>query len=460
MQDLSSLTRHALTTAAVLLLVAGGPASVPSARAQVATQTAAADSNDNLDADTPEVLTEEELEVLVARIALYPDELVAVITSASIFPLQIIEAQRFLDQSKADKDLKPKETWDGSVISLLNYPQVVKMMSDDLEWTQALGSALSYQQKDVLIAIQTLRDKAVADNVIKSDDKITVVNQGENVVIQSKDPEKIYVPQYAPEMLYEPGYASAPISYYPDPYPNYYYPTATFFAGAVTGAIWASVVDWDDWGVWGGNWHGGDVDIDCNKCFNNIDIDRDKFKMGDVDWKNVDRSKIKFDKNQFNRIDHNAMRNDFKANRGNNIGTKAKDVRRQGGNTIANHPRITTNDIRKSKVDADRVRNRKANAAPQSRPTAHKAASAQRPNTAKARAHSAQGHKHVTRQIKQPKVGARVHHRSGGNRSVLGNPGNRHHANLSSNRGRHSMGGGHRGGGGHKMVRHGGGRRR
>lgn len=62
------------------------------------------------------------------------------------------------------------------------------MMSDDLEWTQSLGSALTYQQKDVLIAIQTLRDKAVADNVIKSDDKITVVNKGDDVVIQSKDP--------------------------------------------------------------------------------------------------------------------------------------------------------------------------------------------------------------------------------------------------------------------------------
>ncbi|MDQ0321519.1 hypothetical protein QO002_003657 [Pararhizobium capsulatum DSM 1112] len=464
MPDIFSLIGRSLGTAALLLSVAAAPISIPEARAQD-TQAAAAAPSADADADTPDLLTEDELEVLVARIALYPDELVAVITSASIFPLQIVEAQRFLDQSKAKKDLKPKDSWDGSVISLLNYPQVVKMMSDDLEWTQSLGSALTYQQKDVLIAIQTLRDKAVADNVIKSDDKITVVNEGDNVVIQSTNPEKVYVPQYEPQMLYEPSYAPAPISYYPEPYPNYYYPTATFFAGAVTGAIWASAVDWDDWGVWGGNWGGGDVDIDCDNCFNNVDIDRDKFKMGDVDWKNVDRSKIKFDKNQFNNIDRTKMRNDFKGNRENNIGVKAKDLRRDGGNTIANNrPKVTTNDIRKSKVDADRARNKSASAGNQ-RPGKGQNAANQRPgkaqnagaNRPKASQGANRSNKQVNRQVKQPKAGARTQNRSPKNNSVLGNPGNRHQTNMSSNRGRQSMGGGHRGGGGHKVVRHGGG---
>ncbi len=453
---------RSLATAALLLSVTAAPVFVAPVRAQDASQTAAAPAD--ADDDAPDLLTEDEMEVLVARIALYPDELVAVITSASIYPLQIIEAQRFLDQSKTKKDLKPKDSWDGSVISLLNYPDIVKMMSDDLEWTQSLGAALTYQQKDVLIAIQALRDKAVADNIIKSDDKVTVVNQGDNVVIQAKDPDKIYVPQYPPEMLYEENYAPAPISYYPDPYPNYYYPTATFFAGAVTGAIWASVVDWDDWGVWGGRWNGGDVDIDCNKCFNNIDIDRNKFKMNDIDWKNVDRSKISFDKNQFNRVDHNAMRNDFKANRDNNIGIKAKDLKRGGGgNTIAagNRPKITANDIRKSKIDSDRARNVKA-AAQRPRPAANKPAinrpAGDRPAASNVRKN--QGPKNINRQVKQPKAGARVQNRPAGNKSVLGNPGNRQQINRASNRGRQSMGGGHRGGGGHKMVRGGGGRRR
>ena len=74
-------------------------------------------------------LTDDELEVLVARIALYPDELVAVISGAAIYPLQIVEASRFLDAYAKDKTLKPKDSWDGSVISLLNYPEIVKMMS-------------------------------------------------------------------------------------------------------------------------------------------------------------------------------------------------------------------------------------------------------------------------------------------------------------------------------------------
>ncbi len=231
------------------------------------------------------------MEVLVARIALYPDELIAVITAASLYPLQIVEAARYLDQYAKDKNLKPKESWDGSVISLLNYPDVVKMMSDDLEWTQSLGDAIAYQQKDVLVAIQQLRDEAVAKGVIKTDDKMQVVEENDNVVIKSANPEVIYVPQYEPQMLYEPNYAWQPISYYPDPYPNYWYPGATFFAGAVTGAIWAAAVDWDDWGVWGGGWDGGDIDIDCNNCFNNRDFNG-KVNFNDVDWKNVDRSKI------------------------------------------------------------------------------------------------------------------------------------------------------------------------
>ena len=216
-------------------------------------QVAAADAGDNA-ATSPEPLSADEMEMLVARIALYPDELVAVITGASLYPLQVVEAARFLDQYAKDKNLKPKENWDGSVMSLLNYPDIVKMMSDDLEWTQQLGDSIAYQQKDLLVAIQQLRDEAVAKGVMKTDDKIEVVKENDNVVIKSTKPEVIYVPQYPPQMLYEPKYAYQPISYYPDPYPNYWYPTATFFAGAVTGAIWAAAVDWDDWGVWGGGW--------------------------------------------------------------------------------------------------------------------------------------------------------------------------------------------------------------
>jgi hypothetical protein len=155
----------------------------------------------------------------VARIALYPDELVAVISAASLYPLQIIEAQRFLDDLETKKDLKPKATWDGSVVSLLNYPQIVQMMSEDLDWTQLFGEAIVNQQDDVLAAIQQLREQAVANGVIKSDEKVTVVQQEDNIVIQPASKEVIYVPQYEPEMLYEPDYVYRPITYYPTPTP-------------------------------------------------------------------------------------------------------------------------------------------------------------------------------------------------------------------------------------------------
>ena len=336
-----------LAAFALLLLCTALPSQSSLAQEQVAAADASADA-----ATAPEPLTADEMEVLVARIALYPDELVAVITGASLYPLQIVEASRYLDQYAKDKTLKPKESWDGSVISLLNYPEVVKMMSDDLEWTQTLGDAIAYQQKDVLIAIQQLRDEAVAKGAIKTDDKVQVTTENDNVVIKSADPEKIYIPQYPPEMLYEPDYAWEPIRYYPDPYPNYWYPGATFFAGAVTGAIWAAAVDWDDWGVWGGHWDGGDIDFDCNNCFNNRDFNG-KVNFNDVDWKNIDRSKINIDRDQLNKFDRNEIKNKVKANTDNSIRDRAKDIKKR--DNIANKRPgaggAGTRDIRQSTLD-------------------------------------------------------------------------------------------------------------
>ena len=457
--ELLRLIARPIGVAGLAILMAAGPALVPRGLAQQAPQAQAGEASD----DQPALLTEEELETMVARIALYPDELVALVSSASLFPLQIVEAARFLEEKKTNKELQPKESWDDSVISLLNYPEIVKMMSDDLDWTQALGSALAYQQKDVLIAVQTLRDKAVADGVIKTDDKVKVVNEGDNIVIQAADPEKIYVPRYEPEMLYEPGYAPAPIAYYPDPYPSYYYPTAPYFAAAITGAaIWAAAVDWDDWGVWGGHWN-GDVDIDCDNCFNDIDIDRDKFKMNDVDWKNVDRSKIKFDKNQFANIDRDKFTNDFKANRDNNIANRAKDVRRDRGEIARRPSKVSVDDIRKSKVDANRVRAERERAGNAQRrvdaPRRDGGAAANRARASTGKAAGARSNVH--RKAHAPKPGAHnVRHSSGGKHSALGKVGKKRQTHMSSSRGHHSMGGGHRGGGGHKMVKRGGGRRR
>ncbi|CAN7515511.1 DUF3300 domain-containing protein [Pararhizobium sp. LjRoot255] len=433
-----------LIATGLCLSLSGLPPSPYGLPAAFAQETAAAASVPP-DDDTPAPLTEDELEILVARIALYPDELVALVTSASLHPLQVVEAARFLGQLKKNAELKPKSTWDGSIVSLLNYPQIVTMMSDDLDWTQSLGEALSYQQKDVLIAIQQLRDKAVADGIIKTDDKIKVSQENDNVVIVAANPEKIYVPQYATEMLYQPGYVAAPIAYYPEPYPNYYYPTATFFAGVVTGAVWAAAVDWNRWGVAGGRWN-GNVDIDCNNCFNNIN---GKVNINDVDWKNVDRSKIKFDQNQFNNIDRNSFRNSIEANgsRNNVIGNdRATNIRNKPGN-------ISVNDVRQSKIDADRIdRNKPERKAAQ---TAQNRRPEARPNKA---AGNIKQRPNAKRPVAKAKPAARVDNRAR-RPSALGNVDSGKRTQIQSNRGRQAMSGGNRGGGNRQIPR-GGGRRR
>lgn len=308
----------------------------------------------------PEPLSAEELEILVARIALYPDELVALISAAALYPLQVIEAERFLEDSKTKKDLKPKTTWDGSVVSLLNYPEIVKMMSEDLDWTQLLGEAIVNQQQDVLAAIQQLREQAVANGVIKTDEKVKVIKEQNNIVIEPASAEVIYVPQYPPEMLYEPNYRYAPVTYYPEPYPYYWNPAATYFAGAVTGAIWAAAVDWDD-GFWGGDWdhhhHNGgwgndvDIDIDCNKCIIGSEFNG-KLNINDVDWRKVDRNKININKNEFNKIDNSKFKNSFSNNKSMRLDNKVNNI--QGGNranVVNNKGNFQGNDIRKSTLD-------------------------------------------------------------------------------------------------------------
>ncbi|MBS3651544.1 DUF3300 domain-containing protein [Pseudaminobacter sp. 19-2017] len=446
-------------TLAFLISTAGD---LPGAWAQEQATAATAASKSAALAE-PEPLSADELEELVAPIALYPDELLALVCSASLFPLQIVEAERFLEKRAKDKSLEPKESWDASVISLLNYPDVVKMMAEDLEWTQALGDALANQQKDVLTAIQQLRDEAVAKDIIKTDDKVKVVQSGDNIIIQSANPETIYVPRYEPEMLYVPSYPPEPISYYSDPYPNYYWPSAGFWAGAATGAFFGAIVDWDDWGVWGGNWGGDvDMDVDCNNCLNNIN---GKIDWKDVDWKNVDRSKINFDRNQLANIDRNRIQQGLESNRANSIRDKASNVRSERPANLSNKA-VQARDVRKNVLDTAQKRpGNLADARPQQRPSASarpdRPQQGQRANARTDRPQAATrpsggAKKSANRPSGKPKAGARVDNRPS-KPSGLGNVDRGRVTKVNSSRGRQSMGGGYRGGGGH-AVRTGGSR--
>ncbi len=426
---LSALAIMALQPTFSVRAQAPAPASVPAPTPAPATVEQAAAAT---------ILSDDELEVLVARIALYPDELVAAISAASLFPLQIVEAQRFLEAKKKNSDLKPKSDWDGSVVSLLNYPDIVKMMSEDLDWTQALADALANQQKDVLIAIQQLRDEAVEKNIIKTDDKVTIVNENDNIIIRPTDPEKIYIPQYPPEMLYEPGYAAAPISYYPDYYDSYYYPGATFFAGAVTGLAWAAIVNWDDWGVWGGRWD-GDIDIDCNNCLNDRNFNG-KLKWNDVDWSKVDRSKLSIGKDQLSKLDRSAIKSGLQADNRNQLRNRANDIQasQRPGNR-ANSARAE--DIRKSTAQGLKDRPQANRPAAANRPSAGSRPAASRPEgrPQKAANRPSKPAQKSVKKPNKPQMAARPDNR-GRQPSALGNVQSGRREAVASKRGGQSMG--------------------
>ena len=282
----------------------------------------------------PQGLSDEELETLVARIALYPDDLVALVLAGSLYPLQIVQADRYLADVKTKPDLKPDADWDGSVISLLNYPEVIDMMNGDLDWTEKLGEAVVNQQKDVLEAIQDLRDRAVANNVIKSDDKVIVEEKNENIVITPAKKEVTYVPQYDPVIL-SPTYVyeeqAPPPVYYSEPYPSYYYPYAPYWTGFVTGAIWGAAIDWDNWHSWGGD---VDVDIDIDNIDRN-DFNFDRNNINNINW---DRNKFNFDRNS---ISNNLRQNNF-----DRLDRKgARD--RSGLSNFGQGNRVSGNDVRR-----------------------------------------------------------------------------------------------------------------
>lgn len=445
----ASLALTLFSTASVYAQTAAAPA--PDA----ATAPASADAADSDEGP----LTEDEMEVLVARIALYPDDLVAVVLAASIYPLQVVQASRYLEDVKKNPDLKPSDKWDGSVISLLNYPQVVKMMSDDLDWTQQLGDVVATQQKDVLVAIQQLRDQAVDKGVLKSGDKVVVTQEKDNVVIKSSDPQTIYVPTYPPEMLYEPNYVYPPNPIVYDSYPSYYYPTAPYWAGFITGAAFAAIVDWDNWGSWG-----GDIDIDIDNINNRFDLDFDKIdvdklnldKLKNVDFRNIDRSQLNL-KNM--NVDRTKLAQNLKARDGNNLAQRAKDRPGAGTKVSTRAHDLKGKDVRKNVADG--LKN-KPNAKLPKPPTQKANRPAQRDQ---ARKPTGSGKPSVQR-VTQKKTGANRPAARPDNRprqpSAMGNP-NRGRTTMNhSNRGSISRGGGgfHGGGGGRGGGGRGGGGRR
>ncbi len=242
-----------------------------------------------------DLLTQPQIEQLLAPIALYPDDLLMQVLMASTYPLEIVQAKRWLGQGQnaalAGDGLANAliaQPWDPSVKSLTPFPDVLGMMNDQLEWTQQLGDALLEQQDDVMNAIQVLRGRARANGMLTSGPQQAVtVTQNVNVapaagtvvappaqiiVIAPTQPERVYVPVYDPSVAFgawpHPGY---PPTYFPPP-PSYGLGTALLtglaFAGgvAVVGSLWG----WARPG-WGGG--GNSINVNANR-YNNINVNR------------------------------------------------------------------------------------------------------------------------------------------------------------------------------------------
>lgn len=216
----------------------------------------------------------EQLESLVAPIALYPDNLLSQTLVASTYPLEIMQLQQWLDknqsiakdQAKLAEAMK-KQPWDPSIQAMAVLPDVVKRLADDVQWTTDLGNAFLAQQSDVMDAIQRMRTKAQGTGALASNQQQKVetqtVESKQVIVIEQSNPQTVYVPSYNPTVVYgAPAY----------PYPPIYYPPSTgaviaasaisFGVGMAMGAAWGG-----GWG-WGCGWGGGDVNVNMNNNFN------------------------------------------------------------------------------------------------------------------------------------------------------------------------------------------------
>lgn len=274
-----------LTSAVALLTLATTPAlgaqdpaaaqGPAAARAPAATQTP---TETPAEAAATSTFTPEQLEQIVAPIALHPDSLLSMILMASTYPLEIVEAARWVQKNASLKgkqleDALKNQDWDPSVKSICGFPTVLKQMNDNLDWTQDLGDAFLGQKKELMDTVQTMRRKALEAGTLKTTEQQKVTEEDKVIVIETTSTEVIYVPTYSPTVVYGSSWYY-PTYYYPPMYAPYP-PGAPLFAFGV-GVAWGAAI-WGDC-----DWHGGDVDIDIdhhNEFNRNTDRNPDKSKL-------------------------------------------------------------------------------------------------------------------------------------------------------------------------------------
>ena len=269
----TSLFRRAVALFPAVLLLIGEPA----AFGNETDETAPASET----AETPKI-PGDQLDSLVAPIALYPDPLLAQTLAASTYPIEIMQLQQWLDKNKDLKDQAladavAKQPWDPSVQAMAAFPEVTQRMTENIQWTSDMGNAFLAQQQDVMSAVQRMRAKAESTGALKTGEQQKVetktVGSEQVIVVEQADPKTVYVPSYDPTVVYgQPAY----------PYPSYSYPGyiaggALAFGGAMAlGAAWGN-----NWG-WGCGWDQGDVNVNVNNNYVNNYNKKNNIKAGEA----------------------------------------------------------------------------------------------------------------------------------------------------------------------------------
>jgi hypothetical protein len=213
-------------------------------------------------------LSPDQLDNLVAPVALYPDPLLGQLLAASTYPLEIVEVQQWLQQNKNLQgsqlvDAAKQQNWDPSVQTLVAFPDALSLLSNDIRWTTDLGNAFLAQQADVMTAVQRMRARAQANGKLTSTPEQVVTTQtqdGQNAIeIQPADPQVIYVPVYQPEYVWGPPAWGA--------YPDLWYPPGLGFdfgfeSGIFMGGLFPGWGGWGGWG-WGCGWFGNGLFVNA-----------------------------------------------------------------------------------------------------------------------------------------------------------------------------------------------------
>jgi hypothetical protein len=231
----------------------------------------------------------QQLQQLVAPIALYPDALVAQILAASTYPTQIVEAERWVQSHsdlKGDSLAKEvdKQDWDPSVKAMAQFPSVLENMDKNLSWTSSLGEAYVSQPQDVTDAVQTMREEARKAGHLNSNEQEKVTTQGNTIVIEPANPEVVYVPAYDPWLVY-----GAPIVAYPGwyPVPGIFWGGVGLSFGIGFGIGFFGGFGWG-LGHWGYDWHGRRAFFDHHAFVSHSrDFGHEGFHHGDFSHGNV-----------------------------------------------------------------------------------------------------------------------------------------------------------------------------